>query len=303
MKLRVAAILLILLCIHCSVIANPTPASDQSEATSLVVNISHQVSDLLQHNALIVNLTKLQQNLNKNIAIKIKELKEQQNPLLLVSLLAIAFIYGIFHAIGPGHGKSIISSWIISQQRSLHDVLLISVFAAALHALSAALIVGGTYVIMGKFAAVSTQKLNTYLQIAAAILVIIIGLVMIVHLVIGRFTKNSSTLGPATPTAMPAGKPLLVAFSIGVVPCPVTSVILIFCLTLGLIWQGILLAISFAVGMGVSLVAVSLLVWSLKEKITIKNSSIVQYVVGNVLPVMGGLFLILIGSTILYSLL
>jgi len=303
MKLRVAAILLLFLYIHCSAIANPSPSSYQPEVKLAVENTGQQVSDLLQHNALIVNLTKLQQNLNKNIAFKIKELKEQQSPLLLFSLLAIAFIYGIFHAIGPGHGKSIISSWIISQQRSLNDVLFISVFAAAFHALSAALIVGGTYLIMGKFAAVSTQKLNAYLQIAAAILVIGIGLGMMIRLVIGRFTKNSSSLVQATPTAMPPGKPLLVAFSIGVVPCPVTSVILIFCLTLGLIWQGILLVISFAVGMGVSLVAVSLLVWSLKEKITNKNLSIVQYVVTSILPVMGGLFLILIGSTILYSLL
>jgi nickel/cobalt transporter (NicO) family protein len=179
MKLRVAAILLLFLFIHFPALASPAPASDPSVVPSLVENISHQASDLLQHNALNVNLTKLQQNLNENIAIKIKELKEQQRPLLLFSLLMLAFIYGVFHGMGPGHGKSIISSWIISQQRSLKDVLFISIFATAFHALSAALIVGGTYVIMEKFAAVSTQKLNTYLQIAAAILVIIIGLGMI----------------------------------------------------------------------------------------------------------------------------
>lgn len=263
-------------------------------------NILMQINKGLYHNELIVSLTKLQEKLNRTMAIEIKALKDQQNQSLLFGLMTISFVYGIFHAMGPGHGKSIISSWIISKQRRLADVMFTSVLAAVFHALSAALIVGGTYVILDKFAAVSTQKLNSYLEIAAAILVISIGISMIIRLIYNKWTKTGSTPEQISSSHL-LRNPFIVALSIGIVPCPVTSVILIFCLTLGLIWQGILLVISFAVGMGLTLVTISLLVWSLKEKATYKTLSVFQYFVINVFPAMGGIFLVLIGSTILYS--
>lgn len=298
MKLKMVFMLLLIFFIHCPVIANASSPLGQTIAKPLILQ---QVGDAFQHNVLLSELTKLQQNLNKNIAMKIRELKQQNNPLLLFSVLGIAFIYGIFHALGPGHGKSIISSWVIAQQRSLRTILLVSVSAAALHALTAALIVGGTYILLGKFAAVSTQQLNAYLQIAGAILVIGIGLSLLIPLVYGKSNETRSNL-EQTLSKRP-GKPFIVAFSIGVVPCPVTSVILIFCLTLGLIWQGILLVISFAAGMGLSLVAVACLVWSIKEKTTPEKFSAFHNAVINVTPAAGGIFLIVIGSAILYSLL
>ncbi|CVK19301.1 nickel/cobalt transporter [Sporomusa sphaeroides] len=300
MKLRITSILLLVFFIYCLVIATPALFS-QAEAKPHVDTISQQVSDVFQHNALLVQLTKLQQSLNKDIAMKIKELKQQEDPLLLVSLLFMSFIYGIVHAIGPGHGKSIISSWIIAQQRKLSTVIFVSGLAAAAHALSATLIVGGTYVLLGKFATVSTQKLNVYLQIAAAILIIGMGLAMLIRLVHGRFSQSRSDLGQALPS--PWESPSVVALSIGVVPCPVTSVVLIFCLTLGLIWQGLLLVLSFAAGMGISLITIAFLVWSCKEKITPKKLSGFHHVVTHVFPAIGGIFLVTIGSAILYSLL
>lgn len=301
MKLRIASIFIMVLFIYCLAIVTP-PLVSRAEATPLVDTISQQVSHIFQHNLLLVKLTKLQQSLNKDIATKIKELKQQQDPLLLFSLLSISFIYGIFHAIGPGHGKSIISSWIIAQQRKLSTVIYVSGLAAASHALSATLMVGGTYVLLGKFVTANSQKLNAYLQIAAAILVIGIGLAMLLRLFHSKLSKNRPGPGQASPRLW--GSPSVVALSIGVVPCPVTSVVLIFCLTLGLIWQGILIVLSFAAGMGVSLIVVASLVWSLKEKrLTPKKLSGFHYVVTHVFPAVGGIFLVAIGSAILYSLL
>ena len=300
MKLRIAAILLMVLFIYCLTIGTPSLFS-QSEAKPLIDTISQQVSNVFQHNALLVKLIKLQQGLNKDIAMKIKELKQRQDPLLLFSLLVMSFIYGIVHAIGPGHGKSIISSWIIAQQRNLSTVIFVSGLAAAAHALSATLIVGGTYVFLGKFVTVSTQKLNAYLQIAAALLVIGIGLAMLFRLFHGRFNQNRSDLRQESGRLW--GRPAVVALSIGVVPCPVTSVVLIFCLTLGLIWQGLLLVLSFAAGMGISLATIAFLVWSCKEKIAPKKLSGFHNAVTQVFPATGGIFLVAIGSAILYSLL
>jgi nickel/cobalt exporter len=297
MNYKIVALFLICFFINCSVLASPSHLGEEKQPAE---NIVAEVSTLLQHNPLLLKLTIFQRSLNENLSTKIKELKEQHNSALLFSILTVTFIYGIFHALGPGHGKSVISSWIIGQQRRLKEVLFISILAAALHALSAAVIVGGTYIILGKFAAVSTQKLNADLQVAAAILLIVIGFSMIFRLIQDKVAKTRHQLEEKTIILWK--KPLVVAFSIGVVPCPVTSVILIFCLSLGLIWQGILLVLSFAVGMGVSLVAVTLLVWLLKEKIVNQKLAAFQFAVTNILPIIGGVFLVFMGSVILHFL-
>lgn len=297
MKYKIITLFLICFFINCSVLANPSHLGEEKQS---VEGIAGEVSTLLQHNPLLLKLTIFQRTLNENLSTKIKELKEQQNSSLLFSILTVTFIYGIFHALGPGHGKSVISSWIIGQQRRLGEVLFISILAAALHALSAALIIGGTYMILGKFAAMSTQKLNADLQIAAAIMLIVIGFSMIFRLIHDKLAKTKPQLEEKAIILWK--RPLVVAFSIGVVPCPVTSVILIFCLSLGLIWQGILLVLSFAMGMGVSLVAVTLLVWLLKEKIVNQKLAAFQFAANNILPVIGGVFLVFMGSVILHFL-
>ena len=298
MYLKTLFTLLLIFFIQCP---SPVNAFFPLEQPAAKPMIWQQVQSSFNHNNFLTELTKLQQNLNKNIAMKIQDLKQQNNLLLLFSVLGIAFIYGIFHAIGPGHGKSIISGWVIAQQLSLGTILLVAVSAAALHALTAALIVGGTYILLGKFAAVSTQQLTVYLQIAGAILVIVVGLSLLIRLVYSSLNKKRFVL--KQPLSKQSKNPFAVALSIGVVPCPITSVILIFCLTLGLIWQGVLLVISFAAGMGLSLAAVAWLVWSIKEKIIPERHSTFHYVISTGFPVTGGLFLIIIGSLILSSLL
>ena len=49
----------------------------------------------------------------------------------LDSLLAISFAYGIFHAAGPGHGKAVISSYLVANQETARRGVALS-FASAL---------------------------------------------------------------------------------------------------------------------------------------------------------------------------
>ena len=302
MKMRTACLALLLLLLIGPVTAAAVASPDQPAVQTPAETVSQQLSNLFQHNAVYGKLTKLQQSFNKDIAWKIKDLKQRQDPLLLLYLSLLAFIYGIFHALGPGHGKSVISSWIIAQPQRLGTVLAVSLAAAAAHALSATLMVAGTYVLLGKLAAVSTQRLNAYLQITAALLVIGIGVTMLIRLLYNNsFATTSSEQKQILPGMW--GKPAVIALSVGVVPCPVTSVILIFCLTLGLAWQGILLVLSFAAGMGATLAGVAGLVWLLQERIILRPQSVFHTLFAKVLPLSGGIFLVTIGLVLLNSLL
>jgi ABC-type nickel/cobalt efflux system permease component RcnA len=58
------------------------------------------------------------------------------------TLLAIAFAYGIFHAAGPGHGKAVISSYLVANQETARRGIALSFASALMQSLVAVLIVG-----------------------------------------------------------------------------------------------------------------------------------------------------------------
>jgi ABC-type nickel/cobalt efflux system permease component RcnA len=58
------------------------------------------------------------------------------------TLLAISFAYGIFHAAGPGHGKAVISSYLVANEETARRGIALSFASALMQALVAVLIVG-----------------------------------------------------------------------------------------------------------------------------------------------------------------
>ena len=56
-------------------------------------------------------------------------------------LAALSFAYGVFHAAGPGHGKAVISAWILANENDLKRGLAMSFAAALLQAVVAVAIV------------------------------------------------------------------------------------------------------------------------------------------------------------------
>jgi nickel/cobalt transporter (NicO) family protein len=58
------------------------------------------------------------------------------------TLLAISFAYGIFHAAGPGHGKAVISSYLVANEETARRGIVLSLVSALMQSLVAVLIVG-----------------------------------------------------------------------------------------------------------------------------------------------------------------
>ena len=57
-------------------------------------------------------------------------------------LVGLSFVYGIFHAAGPGHGKAVISSYIVANRVELKRGIALSVAASIVQALTAIGVVG-----------------------------------------------------------------------------------------------------------------------------------------------------------------
>jgi ABC-type nickel/cobalt efflux system permease component RcnA len=58
------------------------------------------------------------------------------------TLLAISFAYGIFHAAGPGHGKAVISSYLVANEETAKRGIALSFASALMQSLVAVAIVG-----------------------------------------------------------------------------------------------------------------------------------------------------------------
>lgn len=88
----------------------------------------------------------------------------QANPAAAFSLAAVAFAYGVFHAAGPGHGKAVIASYMLANEKALRRGMVLSAFAALLQAMVAIAIVGIAALLLGATA----QKMTAATQAVEA---------------------------------------------------------------------------------------------------------------------------------------
>jgi len=63
------------------------------------------------------------------------------------SLAAVSFAYGVFHAAGPGHGKAVVMSYMVSNERALRRGLVISLLAALLQGIAAVCLISAAALI------------------------------------------------------------------------------------------------------------------------------------------------------------
>ncbi|MGA8433541.1 MAG: hypothetical protein WB713_01850, partial [Methyloceanibacter sp.] len=83
-----------------------------------------------------------QQSLQRDLATGVKSLKGEHAIAGAFMLAALSFVYGVVHAVGPGHGKTIISSYVVSNEETVRRGVIISFIAAGLQALTAIALVG-----------------------------------------------------------------------------------------------------------------------------------------------------------------
>jgi nickel/cobalt exporter len=83
-----------------------------------------------------------QQKMQRQLATAVKRLKQGNALGAGLFLAGLSFMYGVVHAAGPGHGKAIISSYVIANEETVRRGILISFLAAGLQGLTAVALVG-----------------------------------------------------------------------------------------------------------------------------------------------------------------
>jgi ABC-type nickel/cobalt efflux system permease component RcnA len=116
-----------------------------------------------------------QQKLQLRLAASVKSLKTD-NPLSGAFTLALlSFVYGVVHAVGPGHGKTIISSYVVANEKTARRGVIISFIAAALQALTAVALVG-VFAILLNAPGIEINRWSNQLETVSYALIALVGL-------------------------------------------------------------------------------------------------------------------------------
>jgi len=89
-------------------------------------------------------------------------------------LMGISFIYGIFHAAGPGHGKAVISSYLLANEETWRRGIALSFASALLQALTAVVIVTIAAILIGATAKVMGDTVRV-IEIVSYALIVLLG--------------------------------------------------------------------------------------------------------------------------------
>ena len=103
-------------------------------------------------------LTALQGDYNRRLARTVRELKTGSPFLAALTLASLSFMYGVLHAVGPGHGKAVISSYVLASDRTVRRGIALSFLAALFQAFSAILLVA---ILVGAFSATGAARQTT----------------------------------------------------------------------------------------------------------------------------------------------
>lgn len=90
-------------------------------------------------------------------------------------LVGLSFAYGVFHAAGPGHGKAVISSYMLANEVALRRGVLLSFLSAFLQAVSAIVMIGAVYLFL-RGTTVSMTDATRALEVTSYAMIMLFGL-------------------------------------------------------------------------------------------------------------------------------
>ena len=148
---------------------------------------------------------------------------------------------------GPGHGKTIVSTFFLAKDAKLRHSLIAGYFIAVVHAVSALTIVLALFFIVRGVFSTGFESASRIVQTLSFGAIALIGAFMLVQRIRGKEhshrhhehkDEHEGESGPSE--AGVSGRELFgIALASGVVPCPGASAIILVCLSLNVMLAGI----------------------------------------------------------------
>jgi len=232
----------------------------------------------------------MQQQFFREMGDALKTFKEAGTISASWALIVVSFLYGVFHAAGPGHGKAVISSYVLANGATVRRGVTLSFIAAFVQALSAITIVSILAVALNA-AGIQIRLVAQRFELASGALITLAGLWLLSAYVWRRFLAAQPAPALAHAHAGPGhhghshdhhhhdencgcghahmpdprdlqkdwslGKAAAIVLAVGIRPCSGAIFILVFALTQGLFWAGIGATFAMSVGTAITVSALA----------------------------------------------
>lgn len=117
-----------------------------------------------------------QQSFYKAMTTSLKAIKKDGNTGWY--LIGLSFAYGVFHAAGPGHGKAVISSYMLANEIAAKRGIMLSFASALLQGLTAVVVIGAIMLFL-RGTGIKTSNLAGSLEITSYFLVMLLGIYLL----------------------------------------------------------------------------------------------------------------------------
>ncbi len=128
----------------------------------------------------------------------------REDPWQLSSLIGLSFAYGVFHAAGPGHGKAVISSYMIANEVELRRGVVISFISAFVQGVMAVVLVGAAWLVL-RGTGITLTMATQAMEIASFVMVILFGCWLLfrkLRSMAGQLPRRRLMATPAGPVSM-----------------------------------------------------------------------------------------------------
>lgn len=234
-------------------------------------------------NSIFLELSNILSIINSEISQLFRELKKEDSFITTLTIYGFSFIYGIIHAIGPGHGKLLVSAYLIKKEYSYKKAFKLGYMISIIHTLSALIITLAIYYIFESRIRKSFAEATEITGIIAGVIILLIG----IYLTYSDWKeRNETDIGSSL-----SKSDFSIALSAGIVPCPGVMTILVFSAIISQIYVGIIAAILMSIGMGLTISIVGL--------ISSSGKKIINKKVGEILSILSSILIIFLGIAIL----
>jgi len=248
--------------------------------------------------------------INKEIPKRMKELKDNPTPAIIIASIMAAMAYGILHTLGPGHGKTVVASYFLTNGTKFWRGAFVGAQVAFSHVAGSVFLVFATDLALGTILTNPEEQIF-WMRAISFSLIIVLGCFMLfqafLHMT-GKGGQSSCCSCNAHQNSVEqhshrSKKESILSWCVGLVPCTGSLLILLYAMANDILWLGILMVVFVALGMALTMTIIGIIcIYGKKQiidRITTDGSSGHSFKVW--LEIAGAAIIISIGSLLLYS--
>jgi nickel/cobalt exporter len=292
---------LLIFCPAAATATNPFLTAPKKEDTKVAKQTIRYPAPLQK---VLKTLSETQRRLHERMSHFARRLKSDPSANTLLLLFAVAFSYGVIHAMGPGHGKAFAVSYFISEKAAVKKGVFLGGLIAGLHAGTSIVLVLIIYGVVSKTVLMHVENTTRTISLISYAMITLVGLVLLCLRIRHKTHHGTDAHSPDSVPGAGSNKSLIsVALAAGMVPCPGTILLLIFSISLDMLPLGILLALAIAIGMAVT-IALAAIAAIISRKLLLEiilHTQKKRLMLSHGLELAGCIAIVLLGGTLFLS--